>query len=87
MSEPWDNHQAAVSGAIEKIGELQESLARATDQAETAIGAVLESIGSTEVASARNAMDFLSGVKERVDEAYGMSRNAVAELERYRGGF
>ena len=87
MSGGWEAHAGAVAAAIERVGELQEALAMATDRAESAIGMTLESTGSTEVDSARNALDFLSGAKERVEEAYRMSQQATAELQRYRGGF
>lgn len=73
--------------AIERIGELQEVLAMATDRVELAIGMTISATGDTETESGRNALAFLAGVKERVDEAYGMSQQAVAELQRYRGGF
>lgn len=87
MSDYWSSHQGAVAAAIEKIADLQQALAVCTDSAETAIGLVLESVGATEHESARNALDLISGAKERVNEAYGMSMQAKAELERYRGGF
>lgn len=87
MSSAQENHAAAAYGAIDAIGQLQEMLAVATDRAEMAMGAILEATGSTEVESARNALDYLAGAKERVNESYGMCVNAVAELRRYAGGF
>lgn len=87
MSDYWSSHQGAVAAAIERIADLKEALAMATDRAETAVGLTLESVGATETESGRNALDFLAGVKERVNEAYGMAMQAEQELNRYRGGF
>jgi hypothetical protein len=83
----WGGHQAAVYVAINNVGELQEALSMATDACERAIGAVLEGTGESHVESAQNAVSYLAGVKERVQECFGMSETAKAELQRYMGGF
>ncbi len=87
MSDYRGEHFGAVHAAIDAVGRLQELLAMATEQCDVAVGAILVSTGSTEVESARNAMDFIAGSKDRLDEIYGATQAAVAELERYAGGF
>ena len=73
--------------AIQRVGELQEALALCTDRVALAIGVTADSVGQTHMQSGQNAPAFLAGVQERINEAYGMSQQAVAELQRYRGGF
>lgn len=87
MSDYRGEHYGSVHAAIDAVGRLQELLAMATEQCDVAVGAILASTGSTEVESARNAMDFIAGSKDRIDEIYGATQAAVAELERYVGGF
>lgn len=87
MPEPWDAHVGAVMAAVELCGEVQEHIATVTDLVDRAIGATLSATGATRVESARNAMEFLAGTKERVNECYGMVDQAAAELRRYAGGF
>jgi hypothetical protein len=59
----------------------------ATEQRDVALGAILACTGSTQVESGQNALNFVSGVRERLDEAFNMCQAAVAELQRYAGGF
>jgi hypothetical protein len=40
----------------------------ATEQCDVAVGAVLMSTGATRIESARNAMDFIAGARDRIDE-------------------
>lgn len=88
MSGPHGQHQEAVAGAIFAIGELQETISLLTDRQETAMGAVIMAVGQNpNVESAQNAMNFIAEVRNRVDELFGMTEQAKAELERYVGGF
>lgn len=87
MSDYRGQHSDAVNAAIIEVAKLQEYIAMATEQCDVAVGAILVSTGATQVESARNAMDFIAGCKDRLDEMYGITMNAVLELERYRGGF
>jgi len=87
MSDAWGGHSYAVLAAIDRIGELQEGLALCTDRCELALGMTQNAIGDTQMESGTNAQAFLAGIQERINEAYGMAQQAVAELERYRGGF
>jgi hypothetical protein len=77
----------AAFSAIDAVALLQEHLAMATQQTDVAMGSILSATGSTEVESARNALDFIAGIREQLTEIYGMSEAAVAELRRYMGGF
>lgn len=87
MPDSWETHQAAAASAITAVARAQEFIAITTEQLDVAMGAILEATGSTEVQSATNALDFIAGAKERVQEAYGMTSAAVFEIERYKGGF
>jgi hypothetical protein len=87
MSDAWGGHQAAVFAAINNIGELQEALSLATDAAERTIGAIVEATGQSHVESANTAVRYTAAIRERIQECYGMSESAKAELERYVGGF
>lgn len=80
-------HQGAVQGAIQTIGEVQETLAVATNHCDVAMGAVIEATGAAEVDSAQNAMNYLAGAKEKIDEAYRALLVAAEELRRYGDGF
>lgn len=87
MSDARGGHQAAVFVAIDVIGQMQEHLAVLTDLRERAQGAIAEAIGDSPMPSAQNAASFIAGVGERVNESYGMTQQAVAELQRYANGF
>jgi hypothetical protein len=87
MSDAWGGHQAAVFVAIERVGEMQEHLAILADLCDSTLGAIAEATEQARVESAANARDFAAGVQERITEAYGMTQQAVAELQRYAGGF
>jgi hypothetical protein len=80
-------HWEATHAAIDAVGVLQERLAMATEQSEVALGAVLACTGSTQVESGQNALNFLAGIKDRIEECFGVAEQAVAELQRYAGGF
>lgn len=87
MSDYREQHSGAVAASIDAISRLQELLAVATEQCDVAMGAILSATGSSEVESARNAMEFIAGCKTRIDETYSMAHGAVEELRRYGGGF
>lgn len=87
MSDAWGGHQAAVYVAINNVGELQESLSAAIDAAERAIGATVEATGQSQMESAANALGALNGIKDRIQEIFGMSNMALEELRRYLNGF
>jgi hypothetical protein len=87
MSGAWGEHAAAAAMAIDAVARIQEAIAMGTEQCDQAVGAVLNATGSTEIESARNAMAMVQHAKYLLDEAYGACSNAVAEMERYRGGF
>lgn len=87
MSDAWGGHQAAAFVAINTIGELQEALSITTDACERTIGAIQEAIGQSQVQSALNAIRFIAGIRERMNEDYAMAEQAKAELERYVNGF
>lgn len=82
-----DQHAGAVNNAIDAVGGLQERLSVATEACDVAVGAILESTGSSSVESASNAMNILQGIKMRIEECFAMSQGAVEELERYGRGF
>lgn len=87
MSDPWGQHAAAVNAAIDAVGSLQERISVATEACDVAMGAILACTGSSNVESAVNAMNFIQGIKARLDEMFGASQLAVEELERYQRGF
>lgn len=83
----WEAHQAAVTGAQDAIGRVQEAISMATEQCDAAIGAILSATGSTQVESAQNAMRYMQEVKARLDETFGISQQAIEETQRYGRGF
>jgi hypothetical protein len=83
----WGEHQAAAAAATAAVAQIQEVCAMGTERCDQAVGTILNAVGSTEMESARNAMSMIQHAKYLFDEAYGACNNAVAELERYRGGF
>jgi hypothetical protein len=84
----WGEHRAAVDGAKFAIGELQEGLAVCTERAESAMGAVIMSVGQNpNVDSAQQAMNLVAEAKSRVDEIYGMLEQAKEHLDNYAAGF
>lgn len=87
MTDAWGGHQAAVFAAINAVGELEEGLSLVSDAADRAIGAVQEATGQSQVESALNAIRFIGGIRERMQENYAMAERAKAELERYMAGF
>lgn len=87
MSDAWGAHQAAVANAIDAIGRVQEAISMGTEQCDQATGAILSAVGSTNVESAVNAMQYLQEVKARLDETFAISQQAVEECERYGRGF
>lgn len=87
MSDYREEHAGAVYAAIDAIGRLQELLAVATEQCDVAVGTIVSSTGSTEVESARNALETMSGCKEKIEEVFGMSIEAIDDLRKYAGGF
>jgi hypothetical protein len=87
VSDVREQHAGAVHSAIESIGEIQDLLAMATERCEMAMGAVVSATGSTQVESARAAVDSIAGCKDRIQEIHGMMSNAVDELRRYSEGF
>lgn len=87
MSDAWGGHRAAAYDAIDAVGEVQDAMAQATDACDRAMGAIMEAVGQSQVESATNALQFVGGIKDRVEECFGMSQQAVADLDRYAGGF
>jgi hypothetical protein len=82
-----DDHAGVVSAARAAIAEVQELLALATDRAEVAVGLIDSAVGATPVESGRNAMAYMGGCREKIDEAFNATSVAQQELERYGGGF
>lgn len=83
----WQSHQASVAAAIDAIGRVQEAISMGTEQCDSAMGAVFSAVGAMNVESASNAVAYLQEVKSRLDETFGISQQAVEELERYGRGF
>jgi hypothetical protein len=82
-----EEHAGIVAAAGQAIAALQEHLAVSTEQAEVAIGFIDAAVGQTSVESGRNAMAFLAGCKEKLDEAFRATVAANEELTRYGNGF
>lgn len=87
MSDPWGYHKAAVTGAIDALGHLQEVISVATESCDVAMGAILACAGSTEMDSGQNAMALVGAAKEKLDEVFRQITAAVEEMERYGRGF
>lgn len=87
MSNPWEDHQAAVAQFSEAVAALQEHISMATEQAEVAMGIAQAAVGRSAMESASNAVGFMGAVHSYLQDAYGSSNAARAEMERYGGGF
>lgn len=89
MTMPWDSHHAAVQATKNTLGEIQELLSVATDKADQAAAEAAMATGGMESNSeaGRNGFERTLMTKVKLQEAYGMAETAVAELERYAGGF
>jgi hypothetical protein len=81
------DHQGAVFNAVNEMGELQERLAMATEQCNVALGAIAACVGATDVASGQNALAYIAGCKDRIEELFGVVQQAVEEMSRYGRGF
>lgn len=82
-----EEHAGIVVAANTAIAELQELLALATERADVALGLIDAAVGQTSVESGRNAMAYVAGTKEKIEEAYRSTVIAQDELRRYAEGF
>ena len=82
-----DQHYASVEAAKQKIGELQEHIAAATNAAEEAINAVAVATGGEQCnsASGQGAFSRISRTTELLRDVYATTSEAVTELEAYQG--
>lgn len=88
MSYGYEGHHEAVAGAKQVVGEAQELCAVLTEKLDQAMGAIIMAVGQNpNVESSQNAMNFTGLAKDKTDEIYGVLNQAVAELDRYAGGF
>jgi flagellar hook-basal body complex protein FliE len=71
------------------LGELQETLSLATDKAENALAVTALATGGDQCQSeaGQNAYSFAAMLNEKIQDVYRVAEQAVAELERYDGGF
>lgn len=83
----WEAHQAAINNATDAMGGVQEAISMATERCDTAIGAILSATGASQVDSARNAMSYMQEVKNRLEEIFRITQQAVEEAQRYGRGF
>lgn len=87
MTDAWTPHQAAVSAAKASVGIVQERISAVTEAVEEARGMISHATGHNPVESAQNAMGAIAQILELTREAFGLTETAVAELDRYGGGF
>lgn len=82
-------HQESVAAAKNAIADVQELLAVALDKADTARALVEIATGGGQAATEAGRMSFELTVMidVKLQEADGVCANAVAELDRYAGGF
>jgi hypothetical protein len=66
---------------------VQERIAAVTDAAEEALGMIAFAAGHNPVESAQNAMGAIAHTLELMRETFGFTETAIAELDRYGGGF
>jgi len=84
----YQGHQESVEVAKQAIGECQEMCAALTDRLESAMGAVIMAVGQNpNIESSQNAMNFVGKAKDDVDSIFNILNSAIAELDRYGGGF
>lgn len=82
-------HHEAVAAAKHAIGELQETLSLATDKQDEAQTLTALATGGSEASTEAgfNAFEFIAVLREKIQEVYRVTEQAVAELDRYDGGF
>jgi hypothetical protein len=78
-----------VEAAKAAIGEMQETLSLATDKAENALAVTTLATGGEFCKSeaGRIAFEAAAIFGDKIAEVYRMAEVAVAELDRYAGGF
>lgn len=83
-----EEHIQAVGFAGMQVEELEGLLVAAREKQQECLGLVITAVGDDPaVESARNAMEFVAGIADRIDEIVGMCESAKSELNRYGGGF
>jgi hypothetical protein len=88
MGDFRDPHFQAVGFAGLIVQELEIMLAVARDKADDAVGAVYAAVGpETTVDSARNALEHIASVRDKIPEMIAQTEVVKAELNRYSSGF
>lgn len=87
MGDYRGEHFGATQAAIEAVAIMQEHIAMATERGGEALAAIQAAVGDSQIESANNATQFIAGTLERLSECYGVTVQAVSELQRYAGGF
>jgi hypothetical protein len=88
VSDFREPHFQAVGFAGLIVQELENVLAVAREKADEAVGAVYAAVGAvTTVDSARNALEHIASVRDRIPELIAQTEVVKAELNRYSSGF
>lgn len=81
-------HHEAVGFAGMEVEELEGMILAARNRAEEVLRVIANAVGANpNTESGQNAMAFIAGVKERLEELVGVCESAKAELNRYSSGF
>lgn len=84
-----DEHHEAVGFAGQHIeGELLPLILAARERLEESTGLVLNAVGQDPNSdAARSAIAFVAGIADKLEECADACHGAIAELNRYGGGF
>jgi hypothetical protein len=89
VSTAHEDHLAACAVAKAAIVDMQAMVMAAFERGDDALGAVIQAVGDPpQTESGRWVLEFVSKAKQDLtEEVYGVLNKALAELERYEGGF
>jgi hypothetical protein len=83
-----EEHIQAVGFAGLQIQELQQVILHAQEKQATCLALVITAVGENpSIDSAQNATAFTASLGDKLTEILGICEQAIAELNRYGGGF
>ncbi len=84
----YEGHLESVAIAKAAVEELQGLIRASHEKATDTLGTVAMAVGENpNVESAQNVVGFVACVQNELNEQLGILNNALAELDRYAGGF
>lgn len=83
-----EGHETSCAVAKGMIVQMQERTMTAYEMADQTLAAIIDAVGEPPATeSGRFAFEFVAKAQEDLNEVYGVLQRAIAELDRYAGGF